>query len=406
MARVLVYTSPARGHLFPIMPVMRELMARGHELSVRTIGSQVEMLRSTGLDAEQIDPAIEAIELGDHRARSPLGAQKLAMRAFAARGAIETGDLRRAIEETRPDALLVDINCWGAAIEAQVWGGPWAAWCPYPLPLPSRDAPPFGPGLTPALGPAGRLRDRLLRPLVFGALVRILLPRVNELRASAGLPPYRAASDLFTAPERLIYMTAEPFEYPRSDWPENVRLVGPCDWDPPAERPAWLDDITDPIVLVTTSSEYQADERLVGTALAALADRQMHVVATVPSGDRSRLDVPRNATVETFIPHGLVLKRAVCAVTHGGMGATQKALAHGVPVCAVPFGRDQLEVARRVEVAGAGVRLSARRLDAERLRGAVTAATERRAGARAVAESFVRAGGAEAAADALTEMLG
>jgi UDP:flavonoid glycosyltransferase YjiC (YdhE family) len=44
------------------------------------------------------------------------------------------------------------------------------------------------------------------------------------------------------------------------------------------------------------------------------------------------------------------------------MGSTQKALAHGVPVCVVPFGRDQLEVARRVEVAEAGTRLSARRL--------------------------------------------
>ena len=30
------------------------------------------------------------------------------------------------------------------------------------------------------------------------------------------------------------------------------------------------------------------------------------------------------------------------------MGITQKALAAGVPVCAVPFGRDQFEVARRV----------------------------------------------------------
>jgi UDP:flavonoid glycosyltransferase YjiC (YdhE family) len=49
-----------------------------------------------------------------------------------------------------------------------------------------------------------------------------------------------------------------------------------------------------------------------------------------------------------------VLDRAACAVTHGGMGATQKALAHGVPVCVVPFGRDQLEVARRVRTAGAG----------------------------------------------------
>jgi hypothetical protein len=46
----------------------------------------------------------------------------------------------------------------------------------------------------------------------------------------------------------------------------------------------------------------------------------------------------------------------------------QKALARGVPVCAVPFGRDQLEVARRVEVAGAGTRLPASRLSPDHLR--------------------------------------
>jgi UDP:flavonoid glycosyltransferase YjiC (YdhE family) len=34
----------------------------------------------------------------------------------------------------------------------------------------------------------------------------------------------------------------------------------------------------------------------------------------------------------------------------------------------VPFGRDQLEVARRVAIAGAGTRLPAPRLDPERLR--------------------------------------
>lgn len=36
-------------------------------------------------------------------------------------------------------------------------------------------------------------------------------------------------------------------------------------------------------------------------------------------------------------------------ISHGGTGTTQKALAAGVPVCAVPFMRDQFEVARRVE---------------------------------------------------------
>ena len=67
------------------------------------------------------------------------------------------------------------------------------------------------------------------------------------------------------------------------------------------------------------------------------------------------------------------------------MGITQKALAHGVPVVAVPFGRDQPEVARRVEVAGAGVRLPAGKLTPERLRKAVRHAIELRPGAERIA---------------------
>jgi UDP:flavonoid glycosyltransferase YjiC (YdhE family) len=47
-----------------------------------------------------------------------------------------------------------------------------------------------------------------------------------------------------------------------------------------------------------------------------------------------------NAHVERFVSHGPLLDRADCAVTHGGMGATQKALASGVPVCVVALGRD------------------------------------------------------------------
>jgi UDP:flavonoid glycosyltransferase YjiC (YdhE family) len=75
-------------------------------------------------------------------------------------------------------------------------------------------------------------------------------------------------------------------------------------------------------------------------------------------------------------------------------------------VCAVPFGRDQLEVARRVEVAGAGTRLPARRLAPKRLRAAVRQALRRREGARRVAEGYRAAGGAIAAANAIEELVG
>ena len=106
-----------------------------------------------------------------------------------------------------------------------------------------------------------------------------------------------------------------------------------------------------------------------------------------------------------FVPHAPMLERAACVVTHGGMGATQKALAAGVPVCAVPFGRDQLEVARRVVVARAGTRLSARRLRPDRLRAQVLAAMEMRAGAARIARGFAEAGGAPLAADTLERSL-
>jgi MGT family glycosyltransferase len=184
-------------------------------------------------------------------------------------------------------------------------------------------------------------------------------------------------------------------------------MVGPCDWEPPSQLPGWWDQISGPIVLVTTSSEFQDDGRLVQAALDGLATEPVTVVATMPTGDPARFRPPANVRLERFIPHGPLLERAVCAVTHGGMGATQKALAHGVPVCAVPFGRDQFEVARRVDAAVAGTRLPARRLRPDRLRDKVRQAITRRAGAERIAAAFTTAGGPPAAADAIeTRLLG
>ena len=405
MARVLAYTSPARGHLFPLTPILDELQRRGHDITVRTLASQVPLMGSRGFTAAPISAQVEGIELQDWRAGSPQQALGAAVRGFCARAEFDAVDLRDAIRDEQPDAVLVDINAWGALAAAERWGGPWATFCPYPMALRSPQVPPFGPGLPPARGPLGRARDRLLRPLVLGTIEKKMLPPLNRVRAGLDLPALGHADELFRRPPLLIYLTAEPFEYPRSDWPDNVVMVGPCDWEPPSEAPAWLADIDQPLVLVTTSSEFQDDGRLVKAALEALADQPVHVVATLPSGEPADYDIPGNAHVERFLPHGPLLDRAVCAVTHGGMGSTQKALARGVPVCAVPFGRDQLEVARRVQVAGAGTRLTAGRLNPDRLRSKIAEAMALTDGARRVAAGFKAAGGPPAAATAIESRL-
>lgn len=114
MARYLVYTSPARGHLYPVVPTLEELRRRGHEVVVRTLSSEVELLRELGFEAEAIDPAIERREIDDWRARTPIGALQASLRGFFERARYDGPDLRRAIEAKRPHVLLVDINTWGA----------------------------------------------------------------------------------------------------------------------------------------------------------------------------------------------------------------------------------------------------------------------------------------------------
>ena len=154
MSKVLVYTSPARGHLYPITPTLDELHRRGHRVAVRTLASQVELMRSRGFDAAPIAPALEEIEHDDYTARSPQGALKRGLAVFARRAGHEVPDLRAAIADERPDLVLVDGQAWGGLAAAEEWGGPWGSWLPYPMPLPSPDVPPFGPGLPPARGPA------------------------------------------------------------------------------------------------------------------------------------------------------------------------------------------------------------------------------------------------------------
>ena len=95
----------------------------------------------------------------------------------------------------------------------------------------------------------------------------------------------------------------------------------------------------------------------------------------------------------------------MCAVTHGGMGATQKALARGIPVCVVPFGRDQLEVARRVKVARCGTRLLAKKLSPARLHSHVKEAMTMTDGAQRVAAGFAATGGVARGADLIEQRL-
>jgi MGT family glycosyltransferase len=400
MATILAYTSPALGHLLPISALLAELSLRGHTIGVCTLSTGVEIGQSLGFTTDAIDPRIEQIEHDDWKATNPRTALKLGVEVFAQRAVHEVADFADAVARIRPDGLLVDVNCWGALSAAEAGGIPWACFSPYTPPLRSPGVPPFGPGLRPLSGALGRVRDAVVRTAVTLPLERVMLPSINGIRADVNVAPVASLDEFLRRAPLLLVASGKPFEYPHGDWGDAVQMIGPCLLDPgPDMIPEWLASIDRPIVLVTTSSEKQGDNNLVVTAMDALADEPVHVVATMPAGQPDGLVASPNTTVCRFVPHGVLLDRAVCAVTHGGMGATQKALARGVPVCVVPYGRDQFEVARRVEVARCGTRLPAKKLSVPRLRTKVREAMTMTAGARRVAAGFATAGGVARGAD-------
>jgi UDP:flavonoid glycosyltransferase YjiC (YdhE family) len=74
--------------------------------------------------------------------------------------------------------------------------------------------------------------------------------------------------------------------------------------------------------------------------------------------------------VRQSVPHGQVFPLASAVVTHGGHGTVIRALAHGVPVVVIPFGRDQPANAARVTAKGVGLKVDLK-ADAARIRQAI-----------------------------------
>jgi UDP:flavonoid glycosyltransferase YjiC (YdhE family) len=401
--KVLAYTSPARGHLNPMMGPLLELRRRGAEVHVRTLASEVGSVRAAGLDAEPIDPAIERIEMDDHSQKGQIAQGNRCFEVWGARAPFEVADLRSAVAQTAPDVTLVDTTTFGAKAAAEADGLTWAESRPFLLEDPAPGVPPFGLGLKPREDLVGRLRDMLLGAVASRFDAKARLPVVNAGRRAAGLRPLRSAEEMRNRAPMTLYFTAEPFEYPRT-LPTGVVMVGAAEWDPPAELPPLPTDGR-PLVLVVCSSEFQDDSDIARAALAGLTE-DYRVVVTTAGVDPATLEPRGGAVIERFLPHSALLPHAAVVVCHGGMGITQKALSHGVPVCVVPWGRDQLDVAAHVEVAGAGVTLPRKRLSAGTLAQAVGRTRACVAGATRVRAGYEETGRAATAADALARLVG
>src|SRR2546430_1453640 len=169
------------------------------------------------------------------------------------------------------------------------------------------------------------------------------------------LPLIKRYAELLEAPDLVLHATDQVFDYSFDRLPSRHHYVGPLGvWEPPRERPSYLDDPGDPWILVSISSQRQDDLALADATLQALADAPVRVLVTLgPEHDPSELSSPpANARVEKTVSHSAVLQRALLLVSHAGHGTVMKALWQGRPMVLIPWGRDQPGVAARAEALG------------------------------------------------------
>jgi MGT family glycosyltransferase len=187
------------------------------------------------------------------------------------------------------------------------------------------------------------------------------LPAFNATRRGLGLAPVSSVLDHAVSGDRILLLTSRAFEFPQFSPPANVRFVGPR-----LEDPAWAGDWSappgdSPLVLVGLSTTFMDQRATLQRIAAALGELDVRAVMTTgPAVAPADVEASPNVTVVESAPHALVLRDAAAVVTHGGHGTMIKALAAGVPVVAIPMGRDQLDNAARLVACGAGVRVPGR----------------------------------------------
>ena len=357
------------GNAPPQIALARRLAKAGHRVRVLAPAVLRERIQSAGLDFEPYHSTPEHDEADplrglsrDFEHRSPLAAAKAGRdHIFVDLAEPVTSDVLAILERHPIDVVVPDYVLMGALFAAEKSNVPTAGLVHHIYPFPARGMPPFGNGWAPRSGLLGAARDAVGRTMFDRVWVKPLLSKLNQVRRQLGLAPLTGISDLLAAADRILVLTSRSFDFP-AELPANVRYVGPH-LEQPTETSSWLspwpDDDPRPLVVVSLSTTYQAQESLMHNAIEAVG--RLPVRALVTAGPVEIPDlVPPNVHVTRFVPHASVLPRAAAVVTHAGHGTVMAALGHGVPLVCLPMGRDQGDVAARVTWRGAGVRLSQR----------------------------------------------
>jgi MGT family glycosyltransferase len=381
--RFLVAAMPVPGHVAPLAPVVRSLVARGH--AVLWYGSRYyeEAIRATGADFAPIERARDFGD-GDFDRHFPerKNLQGLNQVKFDFKyGFIDIipgmlADLEALHDRFQADVLLTDPTVIAGRFLSQQRNLPWAIMNITVVAFPGQDGAPFGLGIPASSTPLGRLRNRALRLFANQVLFRDVQAHFDRLCDEHGWP--RDTFEFTPSPYLVLQPSVPEFEYPRTDFPPHLHFIGSLmpESDKGFRPPDWWGEIVvkkRPVVLVTQGTVANLTPHLIQPTLDGLANEDVTVIATTggKTAEEWGIRVPRNAHVVPFLPYTRLMPHVDVMVTNGGYGGVMIALTHGVPLVVGGTTEDKTEVSARVAYTGVGINLKADAPAPEKVRAAV-----------------------------------
>jgi len=375
--KVLIVSTPATGHLNPLLPIGRSLMEEGHEVVFLTGSALRQRVEDIGAKFLAF-PSEADLDLRDHDAVVPelknIAPGPEWLRVALERIFVETipaqhAGMRWALRDFPADIIVADDMMFGVVpmLRASRSERPPIVLCGTSiLHLRRDDGAPLFLGLPPANNEAQRDEYAAIARDYDRIVNQPLALRLSNILKELGVEPlstgmYESVVELADA---YMQLSVPGFEYPR-DVPATVHFVGaPPIMPNQVSLPSWARDLdgSRKVVLVTQGTVANHDfGLLVRPTLEALAKEPDLLVVATAGGrpvDAIPGPIPDNARVASYLPFEWILPKTDVFVTNGGYGSVNQAMSFGIPIVTAGLTEDKADVNARIAWSGVGINLA------------------------------------------------
>jgi zeaxanthin glucosyltransferase len=376
MSRFGILSFPGTGHLHPLTTLGRELVRRGHQVTVFQVADVEPLIRAAGLGFHQI--GAREFPLGSLRPLDQTLGRLQGMRAlgfifqrFCQNSAMVLRDAPNAIRSEQIDALIVDQAEFAGGSVAERLGLPFVtAILTLPLNL-DPDVPFCAFHSRFEVGGEAPARN-VMRNVWIRFMASELCALVNRQRKIWGLQP-KAGLDGFYSELAQIAQVPPGFDFPRRKLPAAFYYTGPF-VDRAARKEIsfpWSQlDSSRPLVFVSMGTLQNGIKEVYQVIAEICAEFPVQTVISLGGGLSPGIfgKLPGNPIVVRYAPQLPLLRRAALTIFHGGLNTALESLAHGVPMIAIPVAFDQPGVGARLLWTGTGKMIPIRQLTGGRLR--------------------------------------